>query len=114
MGPATAATVKSNGSPTKPGEKQTEKATVESESGAPLATGHGPEASDARGSKLSMCCWFECGATCNDHKLINIGTARCLKMVCGPCYSAKRAVDSQGRATEENKRALADLKIPAG
>lgn len=56
-------------------------------------------------------CWFECGTRSTpDSKLINMGTAKYPRMVCGQCLSAKRALDGQARANVENKAALKELR----
>ena len=53
-------------------------------------------------------CWFECGTTAG---LINIGTARSVKLCCGQCNNSRRAFDAQARMLGgEAKHVLADLK----
>ena len=58
-------------------------------------------------SVLTVQCWMDCGTTAG---LQNIGNTRCPRMMCGPCVSAKKAMDAQGRSSPENKAKLTLLK----
>ena len=55
-------------------------------------------------------CFFECGATSDQTKFVNMGNARSTKLACPACFSAKKAIDAQGRSTPENKEALQTMK----
>ena len=52
-------------------------------------------------------CWMDCGTS--EH-LTNIGNARSVKWICGPCNSSRKAIDRQAKDTAECKEALSELK----
>ena len=58
-------------------------------------------------SALGGQCWFECGTTIG---LLNIGNARSVRMVCGPCNGARRVLDGQSRGNPAVRAKLNDLK----
>ena len=65
---------------------------------------------DKKGPLGLLTCWFERGTHQQQAKLQNIGTAKCPKMVCPACNSARRAMERQGRDNDEAKKALKDMK----
>ena len=52
-------------------------------------------------------CWMGCGSS--EH-LTNIGNARSVKWICGPCNSSRKAIDRQAKDTAGCKEALSELK----
>ena len=64
-----------------------------------------PDAAPKEGTMAQ--CWFECGST---RRLVNIGNARSVKLVCRPCNNARRGMDNQGRSDPEVKRVLEHMK----
>ena len=74
------------------------------------SAGAGPSPADVQQVSGENACFFDCGMTSDMCQLINMGNARSVKLVCSACLSAKKAIDSQGRATPENKVALQNMK----
>ena len=58
-------------------------------------------------ARTSSHCWMDCGTSTG---LQNIASAQYPKWLCGPCVSAKRALDKQGRMTTQNQPVLTELK----
>ena len=52
-------------------------------------------------------CFFECGSW---GSLINMGNARSVRMVCNPCFNAKRALDGLARRDKAYRKELDDMK----